>query len=253
MPATRVLLAAAVLALAACAPLPQRAGIPTDWHPSPNFNERKPNYVVLHYTTDDTADEAIATLTSPLAAVSAHYLVGRDGAIVQLVDERMRAWHAGDSRWGASTDLNSSSIGIELDNDGKSPFPDVQIEALVRLLRDVVDRYRIPPANVLGHADVAPRRKADPGPLFPWRTLARAGFGAWCEPPPAQAPEGFDFVLGLRAFGYDTTDLGAAVRAFRAHFLPDDGSDGIGERARATLYCLVRETAPTIAARPGRP
>ena len=86
MPATRVLLAAAVLALAACAPLPQRAGIPTDWHPSPNFNERKPNYVVLHYTTDDTADEAIATLTSPLAAVSAHYLVGRDGGIVQLVD-----------------------------------------------------------------------------------------------------------------------------------------------------------------------
>lgn len=247
MPATRVLLAAAVLALAACAPLPQRAGIPTDWHPSPNFNERKPNYVVLHYTTDDTADEAIATLTSPVAAVSAHYLVGRDGAIVQLVDERMRAWHAGDSRWGATTDLNSSSIGIELDNDGRSPFPDVQIAALLRLLRDVVDRHRIPPANVVGHADVAPRRKADPGPLFPWRTLARAGFGAWCEPPLPEAPAGFDVVLGLRAFGYDTTDLGAAVRAFRRHFLPDDASGGIGEPVRATLYCLLRGAAPPAA------
>src|SRR5947209_6601354 len=123
-------------ALAACAPVPQRAGILTRWQPSPIFDERSVALVVIHYTADDDAAVALRTLTSPAAKVSAHYLVARDGEIVQLVDERARAWHAGASRWGSIVDVNSASIGIELDNDGRAPFPAPQIDALLRLLVD---------------------------------------------------------------------------------------------------------------------
>src|SRR5471030_1167693 len=118
--------------LTACAPVPQRAGIPTTWQASPNFNERKPNFVVIHHTSDDTVDQALRTLADSARRVSAHYLIGRDGTIIQLVDERARAWHAGESKWGANTDLNSASLGIELDNNGREPFSDAQISALLR-------------------------------------------------------------------------------------------------------------------------
>ena len=170
----RTILIALLLVLAACAPVPQRAGIPTEWLPSPNFNERKPNFVIIHHTSDATVDEALRSLTNPLREVSAHYLIGRDGRIIQLVDERARAWHAGESKWGADTDLNSASLGIELDNNGHEPFPDAQISALLRLLADIEARYHIPAANFLGHADIAPGRKVDPSRYFPWKTLARA-------------------------------------------------------------------------------
>ena len=111
------------MALAACAPVPQRAGIPTQWHASPNFDDRRPNFVIIHHTSDDTVGQALGTLTDPRRAVSAHYLIGRDGAVQQLVDERNRAWHAGESKWGADTDINSSSLGIELDHYGHEAFP----------------------------------------------------------------------------------------------------------------------------------
>src|SRR5512143_1087954 len=158
-----------------CAPTPQRAGIPTEWRPSPNFNERRPNLVVLHHTGSDTAERALRTLSSPALEVSAHYLVGRDGTVYQLVDERARAWHAGAARWGAITDVNSSSLGIELVNDGEEPYAEPQIVALLALLADIRQRYRIPAANFIGHADVAPRRKVDPGRNFPWQRLAEQG------------------------------------------------------------------------------
>ena len=243
----RTLLLTLVLALAACAPLPQRAGIPTEWQASPNFNGRMPNFVILHHTSDDTADQALRTLADPLRSVSAHYLIARDGRIIQLVDERARAWHAGESRWGADTDLNSASLGIELDNNGQEAFPAAQIAALLRLLTDITERYHIPAANVLGHADVAPRRKADPSRYFPWKTLAEHGFGLWCDAPfsalPPAVDGAFDAVAALRALGYDSGDVEAAVRAFKLHFLPDDASPGLDERGRALLYCLYRKTA----------
>ena len=238
--AIRPLLLALAIALAACAPIPQRAGIATEWRPSPNFDERRPNFVIIHYTSDDTAEDGLATLTSRLRAVSAHYLVGRDGTIYQLVDERARAWHAGESRWGADTDLNSSSLGIELDNNGSEPYADAQIVALLRLLGDIVDRHRIPAANILGHADIAPRRKLDPGPLFPWKTLAERGFGLWCEPPYPQPPASFDAVAGLRAVGYDTSDVDAAIKAFKSHFVQDDPTTRLDQRGRALIHCLSR-------------
>lgn len=229
------------LLLAACAPAPQRAGIPTSWQASPNFDERKPNFVVIHHTSNDTVDQALRALANPARGVSAHYLIGRDGSIIQLVDERARAWHAGASKWGAATDLNSASLGIELDNNGREPFSDAQISALLRLLADIRERYNIPAANFLGHADVAPRRKTDPSRYFPWKTLADQGFGLWCDPPIPEAPAGFDATAALRALGYDTGNPEAAIRAFNLHFLPDEASSALTERSRGLLYCLYQK------------
>lgn len=240
MASIRTSLLALALLLAACAPVPQRAGIPTDWQGSPNFDARRPNFVVIHHTSDDTVDEALRTLANPVRRVSAHYLIGRDGRIIQLVDERARAWHAGESKWGAATDLNSASLGIELDNNGGEPFAEAQIAALLRLLVDIRERYQIPAANFLGHADVAPRRKADPSGFFPWKTLADQGFGLWCDPPFAEPPPGFDAPAALRALGYDSANAEAAIRAFKLHYLPDERPAALGERGRALLYCLYR-------------
>lgn len=239
----RTLLLALSLLLAACAPVPQRAGIPTSWQGSPNFDERKPNFVVIHHTSDDTVEQALRTLADPLRKVSAHYLIGRDGAIIQLVDERARAWHAGASKWGADTDLNSASLGIELDNNGREPFADAQIAALLRLLADIKERYGIPAANFLGHADVAPRRKTDPSRYFPWKTLADQGYGLWCDPPYPEPPLAFDATAALRALGYDTGNREAAVRAFNLHFLPDEPPAVLTERGRGLLYCLYQKAA----------
>jgi N-acetylmuramoyl-L-alanine amidase len=226
---------------AAFAPMPKCSGIPTTWQGSPSFNERKPNFVVIHHTSNDNVDQALRTLADPARSVSAHYLIGRDGTIMQLVDERARAWHAGESKWGSDTDLNSASLGIELDNNGHEPFANAQISALLRLLADIKERYHIPAANFLGHADVAPKRKADPSRYFPWKTLADHGFGLWCDPPLPQPPAPFDAAAELRALGYDTFDAVAAIRAFKLHFLPDDLSPELTERGRALLYCLYQK------------
>jgi N-acetylmuramoyl-L-alanine amidase len=232
--------------LSACAPLPRYTELPVDVRPSPNAGERRPNYVILHHTTNDTAEQALATLTSRVAQVSAHYLIARDGRIFYLVDELKRAWHAGDSYWGGNRDLNSSSIGIELDNNGHEPFPDAQIEALIALLGDLSRRWNIPSANVLGHGDVAPGRKVDPSPLFPWRRLAAAGFGLWCEPPyPAAAATAADDALLLAALGYDVSRLPAAIAAFKRRWAPQDATPDLDEGQRALLRCLIAQQQTT--------
>ena len=222
-----------------CAPLPQRTGVSVEQRPSANFNERRPNYVILHHTSSDTIERALRTLTDRLRKVSAHYVVARDGTIYYLVDELARAWHAGESYWGGQRDLNSASIGIELDNDGEEPFAEGQLMALLALLADLKTRYAIPAENFLGHGDVAPRRKVDPGRNFPWKRLAELGFGLWCDPPYSEAPAGIDGHLLLQAFGYDVSDAGAAVAAFKRRFAPGDVSDAMSDDNRALLYCLV--------------
>ena len=227
------------LTVSACAPLPQRAQVRVETRPSANFDVRRPNFVILHYTSNDNAERALRTLTDPLARVSSHYLIGRDGTIYYLVDELARAWHAGESYWGASSDLNSASIGIELDNNGSEPYAELQIEALFALLADLKRRYAIPAANFLGHSDVAPRRKSDPGRYFPWRRLAAFGYGLWCEPPYAAAPAGTDGAVLLTALGYDVTDLAAATSAFKLHYAPDGDPLQLTDDDRALLYCLV--------------
>lgn len=211
------------------------------WQPSPNFDQRRPNFVILHQTTNDNAATALATLTDPQRKVSAHYLIGRDGAIMQLVDEAARAWHAGESWWGGNTDLNSASIGIELDNTGDEVFAEAQIVALLALLDELRTRYRIPPANFLAHGDIAPARKVDPSRLFPWQRLASHGFGLWCEMPPPTAPSGFDALLGLQALGYDIAVPAAAQQAFRRHFTGSDDPAQLTPAEQALLHCLLRK------------
>ncbi|MCX8146635.1 MAG: N-acetylmuramoyl-L-alanine amidase [Azovibrio sp.] len=230
--------------LAGCAPVAPRLGSAmAEWAPSPNFEPRRANYVILHHTGSDRLERALTTLTSPARGVSSHYLIGRDGRVLQLVDESQRAWHAGASWWGGQTDMNSASIGIELDNNGFEPFPPAQIDALLALLADIQARHRIPRANFLAHSDVAPGRKADPSVFFPWRRLAAAGFGLWCEPPFTPPPEGFDAMLGLAALGYDTRQPEAASAAFKRRFAPDDPDPRLNDTDRARLFCLLQRRA----------
>ncbi len=209
--------------------------------PSPNHNERRPNYVILHDTSNDNIERPLKTLTDPAREVSAHYLIGRDGTLYQLVDEQRRAWHAGQSYWGGLTDLNSASIGIELDNTGEEPYADAQITRLLGLLRELQARYRIPAANILGHGDIALRRKVDPGWQFPWARLADAGFGLWCKQPVAALDPVSDPVLVLQAIGYDVADPDSALAAFRRHFLGSTAEGEIGEDERRLMHCLVLE------------
>ena len=229
------------LVFTACVTPPPRAGnVRAQWRPSPNFGVRKANYVIVHHTSSNTLERALATLTSPIAGVSSHYLIGRDGRVLQLVDENHRAWHAGESYWGGTTDMNSASIGIELVNNGEEPFPPAQINALLALLADLQARYNIPRANFIGHADVAPGRKDDPSAFFPWRQLAVAGFGLWCEPPFESPPDDFDALLGLSALGYNIRDPHKAIASFKLHFSHGDGTE-MGQVDREMLYCLLQQ------------
>ncbi len=232
-------------ALAACAPMPASQVPGALWRASPNFDPRRPNFVILHHTSNDTAAQALRTLTDARRKVSAHYLVERDGKVYQLVDESSRAWHAGDSWWGGGTDLNSASLGIELDNTGEEIYPEAQIDALLALLEVLSTRYGIPPENVLGHGDIAPTRKVDPSYLFPWEKLAAHGFGLWCDSSAiaalGPAASDLDSVLALQALGYDVSSPDAARLAFRRHF---SGGDWMGELEAdelARLQCLVRK------------
>ena len=208
--------------LAGCAHQVPRNPMAT-WVASQNYDERRPVVIVLHYTEQDSVEQSLHTLRTANSGgpVSSHYLVGDDGRIYQLVADGHRAWHAGGGRWGTITDLNSASIGIEIDNDGREPFSEPQVEALLRLLEDLTTRLRIPRSQVIGHSDLAPTRKIDPGALFPWRRLAEAGFGVWPADDAPPAPQGFDGMRALRLVGYDTTDPEAAVRAFRLRFRGD--------------------------------
>ena len=149
---------------------------------SPNFNARKggmvARYVILHFTAMDSAAEACDRLCDREFEVSAHYLIGKDGAVIQMVDENDRAWHAGASNWCGITDMNSCSIGIELDNNGARPFEDAQYEALIELIREICARHDIPPTHILGHQDIAVGRKFDPGPWFDWARMDASGVSA---------------------------------------------------------------------------
>ncbi|MBL8483361.1 MAG: N-acetylmuramoyl-L-alanine amidase [Rhodocyclaceae bacterium] len=235
--ARRLGMAAFALLAAGCAQVePQRAG-GAEWYPSPNHDARRPTLVVLHHTSNDTAARALATLTDPAREVSAHYLITRAGKLYQLVEESRRAWHAGVSWWDGAADVNSRSIGIELDNNGAEPFAEPQIARLIELLADLKTRYGLAATSFVGHADVAPRRKTDPSRYFPWPRLAALGFGLWCEAPAPAAPA-FDPEAGLAALGYDTSDMDAAVRAFRLHYRQTDMAAELDDADLATLACL---------------
>lgn len=196
---------------------------------SPNWNERKRpiSMVVLHYTGMKSADEALERMCDPEAEVSAHYMIDEEGQVTLLVDEDKRAWHAGRSYWRGETDVNSASIGIELVNPGHEwgyrPFPEAQMDALLPLLADILDRHDIPRANVVAHSDIAPARKQDPGELFDWQRLGQLGLAL--EIPRARMNLFYDnpgkFYLALERFGYDISDGRAAVTAFQRRWRPE--------------------------------
>ena len=234
------LLACLALLAAACGTNPLAT-----WVPSPNFESRHPTLIVLHATEQSSVKASLDTLRTGNAGgrVSAHYLIGRDGHIYQLVREDKRAWHAGGGSWGTISDLNSASIGIELDNDGNSEFADAQIAALMVLLGDVCQRLEIPRAQVIGHADLAPWRKTDPGPRFPWARLAQAGFGTWPDAAllAQPLPPDFDGWLALRLIGYSMRDPQGALRAFRMHYRGiDDPTSPMSDEDRRILRALTR-------------
>ncbi|MGK6355540.1 N-acetylmuramoyl-L-alanine amidase [Sphingomonas sp. DT-207] len=215
--------------------------------PSPNFDARAlpVSMIVLHYTGMETAQAAIDRLRDPEAKVSAHYLVDEDGAILRMVDEDKRAWHAGRSHWRGVTDVNSASIGIEIVNPGHEfgyrPFPAAQMSSLIPLVAEIKERHGITRGNVVGHSDVAPARKQDPGELFDWHALARLRL-ALPRPTRNLVDPGWPdagFMLALERFGYDVSDRRAAVTAFQRRFRPELVDGEIDMECRCLLLALL--------------
>jgi len=239
--------------LAACANTPPQQHNPmAEWVPSPNYEARRPVIIVIHATEQRSAQESLDTLRDARGPrkVSSHYLIGDDGRLYQLVDDGDRAWHAGGGSWGPIGDLNNVSIGIEIDNEVGEPYTEAQIATLLRLLDDLCTRLDIPRSQVIGHADLAPTRKRDPGSLFPWQRLAQAGFGRWPQGALADPPPGFDPWLAMAAVGYPLKDRAAAVRAFHRHYRGrDDGEDpqaGFDAEDLRILHALSAQlTTPT--------
>lgn len=242
---TGLLRGAAVLALAAmlgaCAHAPPHNPLAT-WVPSANHDIRRPVLIVVHYTNQHSVQESLDTLRTANSGgpVSAHYLIGADGHIYQLVADQLRAWHGGPGRWGTITDINSASIGIELDNTGTTPFAQPQIDSLLRLLTDLTTRLHIPRTQIVGHQDFAPARKDDPGPLFPWQQLAAAGFGRWPQGVLIDPPAGFDPWMALALIGYPLDDRAATVRTFHNHFR-GKGGDALDAQDLRILYNLAQQ------------
>lgn len=243
-----------------------------------NFNLRKPNYVIIHHTAQDSVQQTLKTFTLPRTQVSAHYVIGDDGEIYQMLNDYFRAWHGGVGKWGNNTDLNSSSIGIELDNNGEEEFSYAQINSLIDLLKNLKEKYNIPAENFIGHSDIAPTRKVDPNAMFPWKKLAEEGFGLWYDEDIVEnlqlardtipiettkandslslehpqfagnalensefVPENFDALMALRIIGYDISDPEAAIKAFKLHFTQEDINAKLTDNELKVLYNLYQK------------
>jgi N-acetylmuramoyl-L-alanine amidase len=215
--------------------------------PSPNFDDRKlpVSIIVIHYTGMEDGASALARLRDPASKVSSHYLVTEDGQVARLVDEDKRAWHAGRSHWRGIDDVNSASVGIELVNPGHDhgyrPFPDAQMGALMRLMSQISERHGITRGNIVGHSDIAPTRKIDPGELFEWDRLAAVRLALPRPRRHMTDPEWPDaaFLLALERFGYEVIDGEAAVRAFQRRFRPENMDGVIDGECRAILLSLL--------------
>ncbi len=213
---------------------------PSFWAGTVNFNLRKPNFVIIHHTAQNSCEQTLKTFTLGRTQVSAHYVICKDGVIHHMLNDYLRAWHAGVSKWGSTTDLNSASIGIELDNNGFEPFPTVQIKSLLVLLDTLKKQYNIPVENFIGHADIAPSRKNDPNILFPWKQLYEHGFGLWYgDTTNVQIPANFNYMQALRVIGYDVKDSSACFKAFKRHFMQDSTAT-LTARDKKVIYMLSK-------------
>ena len=211
------------------------------WAGTTNFSMRKPNFVIIHHTAQNSCEQTLTTFTLVRTQVSAHYVICKDGTVHHMLNDYLRAWHAGSGKWGNLTDVNSSSIGIELDNNGFELFTEAQINSLLQVLKTVKKNYNIPTANFIGHADIAPARKVDPNRFFPWQQLAQNGFGYWYDTATVKSPENFNAIQALRIIGYDTKDSIAAIKAFKLHFVQQDSLPLLNDADKKIIYDLYRK------------
>ncbi|WP_037318307.1 N-acetylmuramoyl-L-alanine amidase [Salegentibacter sp. Hel_I_6] len=248
------------------------------WVGTTNFNLRKPNYVVIHHTAQDSVQQTLTTFTLPRTQVSSHYVIAKNGEIYHMLNDYYRAWHGGIGKWGNNTDLNSSSLGIEIDNNGEEEFTDLQIISLIELLEEIKEKYNIPAENFIGHSDIAPSRKVDPNANFPWERLAEEGFGLWYDTAevenlkleaeffkpnplainlntklntripfvdklvfPEVIPADFNIKNALKIIGFDTSDLGAAKSAFKLHFIQKNLDQSFNAYDLKVLYALHKK------------
>lgn len=223
-------------------PVQDSAGLSyaNNWVGTTNFTMRRPNFVIIHHTAQNTCDQTLKTFTLTRTQVSSHYVICRDGTVYHMLNDLLRAHHAGVSKWGNTTDLNSSSIGIELDNNGFEYFPEAQITSLLTLLDRLKKAYSIPASNFIGHGDIAPTRKNDPNWRFPWQQLSEKGFGYWwSDTASLNVPVNFDHLAAIRIVGYDLADTSAAIVAFKRHFMQDTVK-GMNHAAEKVLYSLYK-------------
>jgi N-acetylmuramoyl-L-alanine amidase len=212
-----------------------------EWVGTTNMGMRKPNFVIIHHTAQNSCEQTLQTFTLPRTQVSAHYVICKDGTTHHMLNDYLRAWHAGNSRWGNLTDVNSSSIGIEIDNNGFEVFTEQQVNSLIILLGALKKNYAIPAANFIGHADIAPTRKNDPNVTFPWQQLAGKGFGLWYgDTSKVTIPQNFSSLQALRIIGYDIRDTSAAIGAFKRHFEMQDSSKTLTDADNKILFDLSK-------------
>ena len=210
------------------------------WVGTTNFDLRKPNFVIIHHTAQNSCEQTLRTFTLERTKVSAHYVICKDGTVHHMLNDYLRAWHGGIAKWGNVTDINSSSIGIEIDNNGFEPFEPKQIESLLHLLANLKSKYNIPSANFIGHGDIAPTRKNDPNIHFPWEILAQKGYGIWFTPNTnLTLPASISTPFALALIGYDVKDTTAAILAFKRHFRKDSTAV-MNDLDRSVLAQLVQ-------------
>ncbi len=214
---------------------------PSYWVGTTNFNLRKPNFVIIHHTAQDACDKTLKTFTTQKTQVSAHYVICKDGTVHHMLNDYLRAWHGGAGKWGNLADVNSSSIGIEIDNNGFEPFTDAQINSLLRLLGKLKHTYNIPAANFIGHADIAPGRKVDPNRNFPWQLLSQQGYGCWYDTTNVVVPDNFNALQAMRVVGYDIKDSLSAIYSFKLHFVQQDSSKVLTDADKKILADLVKK------------
>ncbi len=212
---------------------------PDNWVGTTNFNMRKPNFVIIHHTAQNSCEQTLKTFTMVKTQVSAHYIICRNGTVHHMLNDWLRAWHGGNSKWGNNTDINSSSIGIEIDNNGFEPFSEQQINSLLSLLGRLKKEHTIPVANFIGHADIAPGRKNDPSRLFPWQKLAQQGFGNWYDTTNVKLPSDFNAMQALRIIGYDIKRPEYAIQSYKIHFSQKDTTKLISETDKKILFDLM--------------
>lgn len=214
----------------------------TKWVGTVNFDLRKPNFVIIHHTAQNGCPETLHTFTIRQSQVSAHYVICKDGTVHHMLNDYLRAWHAGAGSWGNDKDINSSSIGIELDNNGFDSFPAVQINSLLTVLDTLKTRYNIPATNFLGHSDIAPTRKVDPNVKFPWQLLSQNGYGVWYDDTSnISIPGNFNSLQALRIIGYSVNDSSATIEAFKRHFETQDSSKILTDADKKILYDVMRK------------